>query len=329
MHKESSAVMNPEPTRTRCRWWRGLSALLLALTLVATGWLAWQARPKYTEFESRRAVMQHAVAEPEQDERGGYLSQAVRVQGDNGLVVNLRVLRPAGATGRLPLMVLLGGHRTGRDAVKLLGSPGPVVVAALDYPYTGPERPRGLRQSLATVGPARRALLDTPPAVWLALDWLVTQPWVDPARVELVGVSLGVPFAAVAGALEPRFRRVWLIHGGAHNRAWIEHNLEAKVKQAWLRDLAAGLIWLMAHGPTLEAEHWAPRIAPRPLIVIGAREDRRLPPELVQKLYSAANEPKELIWTDGGHVDRRPEAVQQLLDTVRSRLGKGPEAGGR
>jgi dienelactone hydrolase len=313
--------MNSEPKRSRFRWWHGVAGMALASLLLVAGWLAWQTRPKYERFEARRAMLTTAVPEPEQPEPGGYLSQAVRVEGGNGLAVNLRVLRPAGATGRLPLMVLLGGHRTGRDAVKLLGAPGPVVVAALDYPYDGPERPRGLRQSLATIPAARRALLDTPPAVWLALDWLTAQPWVDPARVELIGVSLGVPFAAVAGALDPRFRRVWLIHGGAGNREWIEHNLRAKVESDSLRSLAAGLAWRVAHGPTLDAEHWTPRIAPRPVVIIGAREDRRLPVALVERLYAAAGEPKELIWMEGGHVDRRPEAVQLLLDTVRSRMG--------
>ena len=313
--------MNPDSTRPlhRCRRW--LAGLTLLGLLANASWLAWQARPKHDYFAARRAALVAASTDTERTEVGGYVSQAVRVHGDNGLTVDLRVLRPAGA-GRWPLMVLLGGHRTGRDAVDLLGAPGPIVVAALDYPYDGPERPRGLRQSLATIPAARRALLDTPPAVLLALDWLVTQPWVDPARVELVGVSLGVPFAAVAGALESRFRRVWLIHGGAGNRAWIEHNLKAKVRSDRLRGLAGGLAWLLAHGPTLEAEHWVPRISPRPLIVIGARADRRLPAELVEKLHAIAGEPKELIWIEGGHVDRRPEAVHRLLDTVRSRWGK-------
>jgi dienelactone hydrolase len=317
--------MNPNPKRPRRRWWQWLAGLLLLSLLATAGWLAWQTRPKHDHFAARRAAMAGASVEAERSEAGGYVSQAVRVQGDNGLAVDLRVLRPAGG-GRWPLMILLGGHRTGRDAVNLLGAPGPFVVAALDYPYAGPERPRGVSQSLATIPAARRALLDTPPAVWLALDWLVAQPWVDPARVELVGVSLGVPFAAVAGALEPRFGRVWLIHGGADNRAWLEHNLGAKVKSDRLRGLAGGLAWQLTHGPTLEPEHWVPQIAPRPLIIIGAREDRRLPAALVEKLHAAASEPRELIWMEGGHVDRRPEAVQRLLDTVRSRLGNAADS---
>lgn len=292
------------------------------LLLASAGWLALQLRSKHEYFAARRAAVSTVEVAPARAEPGGFLSQAVRVRGDNGLTVDLRVLRPEGDKVRRPLVVLLGGHRTGRDAVDLLGAPGPFVVAALDYPYDGPERPRGWRQSLATIPAARRALLDTPPAVWLALDWLVAQPWVDPARVELVGVSLGVPFAAVAGAMEPRFRRVWLIHGGAGNREWLEHNLGTKVKSDRLRHLAGGLGYLLAHGPTFDAGYWAPRIAPRPVVIIGAREDRRLPARLVERLHTSAGAPKELIWTEGGHIDRRPEAVQRLLDIVRLRLGE-------
>ena len=55
----------------------------------------------------------------------------------------------------------------------------------------------------------------------MALDWLLTLPWVDRERVELVGVRLDVPFAAVAGALDPRFRRVWLMQGGLRSSAQI------------------------------------------------------------------------------------------------------------
>jgi dienelactone hydrolase len=319
--KASGSRMNPDPKRSRRRlWWRWMAGLSLAALILPAAWLGLQARPKHDYFAARRATLGGFEAEPVRAEAGGFVSQGVRVRGTNGLTVDLRVLRPADDTVRRPLVVILGGHRTGRDAVGLLGAPGPFVVAALDYPYEGPERPRGWRQSLATIPAARRALLETPPAVLLALDWLVKQPGVDPARVDLVGVSLGVPFATVAGALDPRFRRVWLIHGGAGNREWIEHNLRAKVASDRLRGLLARLVYLLAHGSTLEPGHWVSRIAPRPLIVIGAREDRRLPPSLVERLHAAAGEPKELIWTEGGHIDRRPEAVQRLLDTVRSRL---------
>lgn len=314
--------MNPGSRQPHLRRWLWLAVGLLVAGLVVVGCVAAWTRPDFAQFEARRATMVSFAAEALRPETGGFVSQAVQVTGDNGLQVDLRVLRSAAAMEPRPLVIILGGHRTGRDAVDLLGAPGPFVVAALDYPYEGPERPRGVRQSLSAIWHGRTAFRDTPAAVWLALDWLLAQPEVDPTRVELVGVSLGVPFATLAGAEDPRFRRVWLIHGGADNREWIEHNLKPRVTSDRGRKLAGGLLHRLAHGSALEPTHWVPRIAARPVVIIGAREDRRLPAHLVEKLHAAAGEPKELIWTDGGHVDRRPEAVRGLLGMVRARLGE-------
>lgn len=310
------------------RRWRWLAGVLLGSVVVAGFWLTWQARPKHAELLARRSPLANAEAEPEQTEAGGFVSQAVRVRARSGLTVDLRVLRPGGETGPLPLMVLLGGHRTGRDAVKLLGEPGHFVVAALDYPYDGPERPRGAWQSLATVPAARRTLLDTPAAVLLAIEWLASQPWVDAQRMEIVGVSFGVPFASVVAAAEPRLRRAWLIHGGAGNRQWIEANLGSRVPPGWRRQAAGHLVWLLTHGPTLDAGHWTPQLAPRPVIIIGARQDRRVPKEIVDRLHAVAGEPKELIWMEGDHIDRREDAIRELLELVRARLGETDAAGG-
>ena len=285
--------------------------------------LAWLATPRPGQFLERVSAVTKVEMEPLRPAASGFVSQAVRLHGENGLRVDLRVLRPAGEDTPLPLLVLVAGHRTGRDAVDLLGAPGPYVVAALDYPYDGPERPRGLRQSAAAIPAARRALADTPAAALMAVDWLAAQPWVDASRIELLGVSLGSPFAGVIGALEPRIRRVWFIHGGAGLHEWLGHNLRPRVRPEFLRRPAAQLAYLLAHGPSLEPDYWTPRIAPRPVVVIGAREDKRLPSVLIERLHEAAAGPKELIWTEGGHVDRRPEAVRQLLDLVRSRLESG------
>jgi dienelactone hydrolase len=169
-----------------------------------------------------------------------------------------------------------------------VGNPGPVVVAALEYPYEGPDRPRGWTGILRAIPAIQRALFDTPAAISLALDWLVEQPWTDPTRVELVGASLGVPFAAIAGAQDPRFRRVWLIHGAAGNRRLLEYNLRPRIPNRWLRHGAANLLYLLAYGPTFEPTRWVPRIAPRAVVIIGAADDERLPRDQVQRLYDVA-----------------------------------------
>jgi fermentation-respiration switch protein FrsA (DUF1100 family) len=299
---------------------------VLAVTLIgvaaATFWLWRTFAPEPRFFtENRGALLDVNVSKPVA-EADGFVGQAIGLTSDQGLAVNLRVLRPASPAGhRLPLVILLGGHRTGRDAVDVLGNPGRMAVAALDYPYHGPEKPRGALQILQCIPAIQQGLLDTPPAVSLALDWLVTQPWVDPARIELMGVSLGVPFVAVAGANDRRFRRVWLIHGAFNNRAWLANRLESRIENDTVRDAAAGLLLGLAHGPSFQTGEWVAKISPRPVVIIGASEDEQMPRESVEKLYDAARSPKELQWSEGGHVrPHRVEVVRQLLAMVRNRI---------
>lgn len=297
----------------------GLSMLLLVA--LASLWFADLARPQHEAFVERRGGAVAAEVEAEVHEPGGFISQSVRLSSDSGLVVDARVLRPADQDAPLPVLVLLGGHRTGRDAVNLVGHPGASVMVAIDYPYHGRARIDSTASFLRGIRAIQRALLDTPPAASVVLDWLEQQPWADIRRAEIVGVSFGVPFSTVAGALDPRFGRVWLIHGGAGNRGWIEHNLRERIEPGWLRAAAASLVHLLAYGNSFDTEAWVAMITPRPVVVIGARDDERLPPHKVINLYEAARMPKELIWTEGGHIDpRRPELVQKLLDIVRERL---------
>ncbi|MFU8820008.1 MAG: hypothetical protein ACNA8G_00505 [Gammaproteobacteria bacterium] len=304
--------------------WALLAVFVVALVLSAL-WVADHARPRHEEFVERRGTL--ASVEPGEIalEPGGFTSQAVRLASDSGLSVDTRVLRPAAQDAPLPVFVMLAGHRTGRDAVKLVGNPGRAIMVAIDYPYHGPVEIDSAASFFRGIRAIQDALLDTPPAASLVLDWLATQPWADTGRAELVGVSFGVPFGAVAGALDARFNRVWLIHGGAGNRGWIEHNLGERIPQDWLRPLVASLVHLLVYGNSFDTEAWVARIAPRPVVVIGARDDERLPEHKVKRLYAAARQPKALLWTEGGHVDpRRPDLVQALLEIVRSRSDESP-----
>lgn len=307
---------------------RGTRRKLRVLILIGCGvallslvWLADQARFRDGVFETRHGTLTSVSVAREEIGATSFTSESVRLVSDTGLAVEMRVLRPAAAMGTVPVVVILGGLRTGRDAVGLVGDPGPVAVIALDYPYQGPERPRGVRQSLASIPAVRRALLDTPGAVLLAMDWITAQTWVDTGRVELVGASLGGPFAAVAGALDPRFSRVWIIHAGADLRRWLTFNLRSRISSDWMRNATGGLLYLLGYGPTFESERWIRKISPRPVVIIGAQADERLPAEEVLGLYEAAGDPKELIWTEGGHVNPgEKEIVRGLLDIVRGRV---------
>ena len=312
----------PAPPIRRRRWPRRLrwSAALLLLPLALLVWTA--LRDPVPRILERRSSLA-AVREDPAEVLDGHLVQSVRVMAASGLAVDLLVKRPLADTGgtvaRRPLVLLLGGHKTGRDAVGLIPGTQGAVVAAMSYPYHGPHRVKGLAV-VRHVPAIRRAIFDTPPAVLVALDYLLARPDVDTTRVEGVGVSLGAPFMVIAGALDPRIGRVWSIHGSAGTYGPLEANLRRAIPSAPLRAAVAGLASLLVAGPRMALERWAPRIAPRPFVMVNATHDVQMPRPLVERLYASAVEPKSMIWIPGGHVRSRPEIVRPLIDTVLGRM---------
>jgi dienelactone hydrolase len=174
-------------------------------------------------------------------------------------------------------VLILGGHHAGRDAARVIPDTRGHVVAALAYPYRGTHKPRGTLEVLRIAPAVRRASVETPLAVRLALDWLLAQPWVDTTRVEAVGASLGVPFMSVAAATDLRITRLWAVHGAGRSRDLLAHNARPFVPTRPLRALAARAADALVAGERLTAERWIGRVAPRPVVLINAEEDERLP----------------------------------------------------
>jgi len=260
---------------------------------------------------------------------GGHVEEVVRLRDAAGLETTLLVKRPAPTAAvpqpRGPLVLLLGGHHAGRDAARIIPDTHGHVVAALSYPYRGTHRPQGASGVLRIAPAVRRASIETPLAVRLAIDWLVVQPWVDAAQVEAVGASLGVPFMSVAAATDHRITRLWAVHGAGRSRDLLAHNARPFVPSRPLQALAARAADALVAGPRLTAERWIGQVAPRPVVMINAEEDERLPRDAVLALWDAAHEPRTLVWMPGPHVQRnRPEVVQALLATVLERMAAPP-----
>jgi hypothetical protein len=325
------------PNVRRRGGWRRLLAVVGVLALVAAvalGLLVASAlRDPTARFAERRSRLVHVEETPAELIEGHWVHEA-RLTAASGLRVQLLVKRPLadsadGSGARQgaprPLAVILGGHQTGRDAVRLIPDTRGTVVAALAYPYHGDHRVKGLAV-VGAVPAIREGILDTPPAVMLALDYLLAEPGIDSTRVEAVGVSLGAPFMTIAGALDERVTRVWAVHGSAGVYGPLEHNLRRSIPVKALRAPVGGLAALLVQGPRMAPERWAPRIAPRPFVMINARDDTQMPRHLVDRLYESAGEPKTMIWVPGGHVRARPEIVRPLVDTVLAGVLASPGA---
>lgn len=291
------------------------------LVAIALAWLWLDSRRlKDDYFAERKGVLSSSMATPAPGDAAGEPG-LISLESDSGLAVRFRVLRAEGASEPLPVLLVLGGHRTGSRAVELVGDPGPFAMVMLDYPYDGPQSIHGLAEILRYLPRIRRALLDIPPAISLTVDWLLQQPWADKERIVMIGVSLGAPFAATAAALDQRLAALWLAHGAADNRLWLQANLARRIEGEMLQSLAATVLIWIANGPTFDTAARVSAVSPRPVLVIGARADERTPSGQTERLFAAANEPKSLRWTDGMHIEPgRREVIDALLAIAREQF---------
>ncbi|HEX7121439.1 MAG TPA: hypothetical protein VF178_03640 [Gemmatimonadaceae bacterium] len=335
----------PQPTaRPANRRFRRVLLGSLLTVVVGTGVMtAWMLRDPMPYFAERRSPLA-SVDEGEATRSAGHVSQAVRLTAANGLSAELLIRYPeptagngpaldAAAAGPMlaapqepdakrPAFLILGGYRTGDRAATLVEDTHGVIVAALSYPYEGPLNPKGL-DVLPLVPAIRRAIFDTPPAVLLALEYLRTRPDVDPQRIELVGASFGAPFATIAAVLDSSVSRLWLVHAAGQPFTLIDHGLKKSISFAPARWLVAGIANVLAAGPRLTSEVWLPQVAPRPVIMINASDDERLPRPAIEALHAAAREPKEVIWLPGLHVQsNRQDVIRGLVETVLARAGQ-------
>jgi len=292
--------------------------VLLGAALVF-GSAVWLLRDPAPRFQARRSSFADATTGPTVIERQFALTP-IRVRASSGLVVELVVRRAVADSDRiLPLAIILGGPYTGREAARLVGDTRGVVVAAMSYPFTGnprPDAPTFLRE----IPKIRAAFLDTPPAMMLALDYLLALPGVDTSRVEALGVSLGAPFVCIAGALDKRITRVWAIHGSGGSYRPLEASMRRTVRFLPVRMAAAAIANVIIAGPRLDPVRWVGLIAPRPFVMINALGEERLPRSSIDALYHAARQPKEQLWMTGAHVHGDSATIARIVDIVMPRV---------
>jgi len=78
---------------------------------------------------------------------------------------------------------------------------------------------------------------------------------------------------------------------------WL-HEAQRTVAPSWRNQVTMDSIELiLEHAPALVVD----RIAPKPLLMILATDDKWTPPDLIREAYARAGEPKRLLEIEGGH----------------------------
>lgn len=226
----------------------------------------------------------------------------------SGRVIPARLVLPVQTGERLPAVMLFGGFERGAGALDLVEPSRPTLLASFDYPLSVPRKPR-FWEALGLLPEARRGIADSVEAMGLLYAHLRTREDVDPARITLVGVSLGAPFA-VAAAAEYGIPGLAVVHGFGQVRQVIAHQFIRRWEPrrgAWVRPVAHALAaFLTGYGgiPDVEARARTLRAEQRVMMLI-AGDDELVPAAATAALLdgfraSAAQVESEV--ESGGHL---------------------------
>lgn len=244
------------------------------------------------------------------EEERGVRREYFSFQSTPGVRVPAVLSQQAGAApGPRPAIIFLhGGTVAGKEGTlrtaELLARAGWSVLS-IDLPYFG-ERQTDLLTSFSEE--EKHEKLYNQPSVYLSwitqiakdvsrsFDVLVAERGADPKRTALWGSSRGAIVGSIVGAIERRFAAVALLFG-AHYDA-LENN----------------------HLPAACPANYIGRIAPRPLLMVNATQDSDMIKDVaVEPLYKLARQPKQIIWTDGGHMFMTEEDRAAVLQWLRER----------
>lgn len=217
-------------------------------------------------------------------------------------------LQVPASEGPLPAVMLFGGIERGAAALDLVSSARPTVMASFDYPMKLPEQ-ASAAGVLAAVPAARRGIRDSLRGMGLLYAHLRTMPEVDPARISIVGVSLGAPFAVIAAA-DNGIPGLAVIHGFGDVPGVVAHQLIRRWEPehgSWVRPFAHALAHLLnfATGAPSVERHASRLVSGQKVLVLIAADDERVPQSATDALVAGLRQSGAMIESEleeGGHL---------------------------
>ncbi len=211
----------------------------------------------------------------------------LRFKDADGDIVTAMLCTPANSVGPFPLAIAVHGMNSNKAQV--CGQVAPALikrgfaVLAPDMPVHG-ERPGNWRDLMekkdwmTALLLHRRAIID----IRQCIDIAESRHDLDTSKgVVLAGYSMGSWLDSVAGPIDERVKAMVLMVGGATD--------------------AAPFLRMLPQLATADPLEVLPLFAGRPLLMLNGKFDPTVTPEMAERLYQAAPEPKQQKWYDSGH----------------------------
>lgn len=142
-----------------------------------------------------------------------------------------------------------------------------------------------------------------------AVDWVESRDDLDAHRIGYAGFSMGVLIGVQFVALEQRVRAATFALGGGGLFHYLAGMAPAEQRSDF--EMVADV---------LDPLHFAPLIAPRPVLMVNALKDQVIPAPLGHALFNALREPKRIAWFDGGHGDVPHEQIHAMRAFLEQQL---------
>jgi dienelactone hydrolase len=219
--------------------------------------------------------------------------------------VHAEYFRPNGV-GPFPAVVVLditaGDMKVPRMEAGYLARHG-VAALFVKMAYYNERRPPGCERRLLssdfphTLAAIRQTVLD----LRRAAAWLEARPEVDARRIGIMGTSLGSFIGTLTAEMEPRYRRVGVLLGGAALvAAFYDDPRAASLRKAWEAIGGSRESLVRAIAP-VDPITCAANIRDRKVLIMAGRNDDVVPPKAAEALWRATGEQK-LLWFDCDHL---------------------------
>jgi dienelactone hydrolase len=218
--------------------------------------------------------------------------------------VHAEYYRPRGP-GPFPGVIVLditgGDQQLSRVICTHLASHG-VAGLFVQMAYYGPRRPPGSKLRLLTADykhtleAIRQTVLD----LRCATAWMASRPELDPARLGILGTSLGSFVGTVAAEMEPRLGKVAvLLGGGGLVDGYYDHPQAAPFRTVWeaVGGTRERLAALLAPADPLTC---AANLRDRKVLILAGKRDEIVPPKMALALWEATGRQK-IVWYDCTH----------------------------
>ncbi|QVL33678.1 prolyl oligopeptidase family serine peptidase [Telmatocola sphagniphila] len=206
---------------------------------------------------------------------------------------------PGPFPGVIVLDVLGGDQKLSRGISTFFAQNG-IAALFVQMAYYGPRRPPNGPKLLTpdvdhTMAAIRQTVLDCR----CAAAWLESQPEIDPKRLGMLGTSLGSFMTGLTTASESRLHRVALLLGGG---GIVDSYWQHPKAKPYLPILSLiGKENLKKIVEPADPLTYAENLKKHDLLIVAAKRDDVVPPEMAQKLWEATGK-QEIHWVDTTHV---------------------------